>query len=104
MTTIIYETKITFKYLMNRTKRELATWILTQLDFIADLENFHPRAMKLMRKKKNFIVIACDEPYFEMAYHQIKLEELLKGTWTEEDERIYQSCVSSISMPIKRSK
>jgi hypothetical protein len=63
---------------------------------VSDLESFHPRAVKLMRKKKPFIVVANDEPYFEMVYHQIKLEELLKGTWTDEDERVYQSCVSSI--------
>jgi len=62
-----------------------------------NLEKFHPRAMKLMRKQKNFIVIAYDEPYFEMAYHEIKFAELLKGTWTDEDERIYQESISGVS-------
>lgn len=73
----------------------LAQWV--QQIVVDDLETLHPRAMKLMRKNKPFIVVASDEPYFKMAYDQIKLEELLKGTWTEEDERRYQElCVSSI--------
>ncbi len=76
---------------MNKTKSDLATWVLSQLDFIEDLEKFHPRAMKLMRKKKNFIVIACDEPYFKQAYDLIRYSENLKGAWTAEDEQVYQS-------------
>lgn len=72
---------------------QLAQWV--EKISIADLENFHPRAMKLMRKKKPFIVIAKDEPYFKMAYDQIKLEELLKGTWTKEDEHLYQELCKS---------
>ena len=58
---------------------------------IASFEAFHPRAVKLLRKQKNFIVIAEDEPYFAEAYSLIRKNEMSKGTWTEEDERIYQS-------------
>lgn len=50
------------------------------------LESFHPRAMKLMRKRKHFIVVACDEPYFMDVYSLIADEETKKGTWTPEDE------------------
>ena len=75
-------------------------------NFLCDLENalreydgnfdFHPRAAKLMIKRKPFIVVAHDEPYFLEIYTKIKLEELLRGTWTKEDEKIYQDYVLSI--------
>lgn len=63
---------------------------------IASFEAFHPRAVKLLRKQKNFIVIAEDEPYFAEAYSLIRKNEMSKGTWTEEDERIYQSAQHSV--------
>ena len=69
------------------------------LDFLLDesgLESFHPRAMKLMRKKKKFIVIADDEPYFLKAYQMIRNNEQREGTWTEEDERIFQSTMPKV--------
>jgi hypothetical protein len=62
---------------------------LTRLRVIAQAAEFHPRATKLMLKEKNFIVIAEDEPYFSKAYAMIRVYELAKGTWTEEDERLY---------------
>ncbi len=57
---------------------------------LTEFEKFHPRAAKLMRKKKNFLVIAEDEPYFMFAYNIIKGHEMAKDTWTEEDERNFQ--------------
>lgn len=54
------------------------------------MQMFHPRAMKLMRKQKNFLVVAEDEPYFERVYSTIRENELEKGTWSKEDERRYQ--------------
>lgn len=51
---------------------------------------FHPRAMKLIGKKKPFIVIAEDEPYFLRAYGLIRYHEWKKGTWSEVDEAWYQ--------------
>lgn len=61
------------------------------------LESFHPRAMKLIRKKKPFIVIAIDEPYFVKAYNLIRDYEKQKCTWSEEDEKIYKElCESSL--------
>jgi hypothetical protein len=66
------------------------------LEIASAWEELYPRAFKLMDNRKTFVVVASDEPYFKMVYDQIKLEELLKGTWTDEDERAYQACVSSI--------
>ena len=57
---------------------------------LEEAEQFHPRAMKLLRKKKNFIVVAEDEPYFIQAYNMIRDHEIQKGTWSDEDERIYK--------------
>ena len=49
-----------------------------------------------MKKKKNFLVVAEDEPYFEAVYCVIRSSETLKGTWTEEDERIYKSMMGRL--------
>ena len=57
-----------------------------ELISIEQFDSFHPRAMKLIRKQKPFIVIADDEPYFDEAYRLIRAHEEAKGTWTEEDE------------------
>lgn len=51
------------------------------------LESFHPRAMKLMRNGKGFVVVAEDEPYFIQVYGMIRCHELEIGRWTDEDER-----------------
>ena len=56
---------------------------------IDELENFHPRAIKLMRKRKPFLVVACDEPYYLAVYDMIRQWEMAKGTWTKEDESCY---------------
>jgi len=56
---------------------------------IKSFDSFHPRAMKLMRKRKNFLVIAEDEPYFLDVYREIRKHEQKSGRWTEEDEIYY---------------
>ena len=58
---------------------------------IEEFEKFHPRAVKLLRKKKQFIVIAEDEPYYLQAYALVRSEEKRIGRWTSEDERAYQA-------------
>lgn len=58
-----------------------------------DMEQFHPRAMKLLRKQKNFIVIADDEPYFREAYAMIRDNEIKIGRWSAEDEQAYQNAL-----------
>jgi len=59
-------------------------------DNYAEAVAFHPRAMKLIGKRKNFIVIADDEPYYFDAYRMIRRCEVEKGTWTPEDEQIFK--------------
>ncbi len=56
-----------------------------------DFVSFHPRAAKLIEKKKNFVVVAEDEPYFMVTYGVIRKYEREKGTWTEEDEQNYRA-------------
>jgi hypothetical protein len=62
---------------------------------ISDIEK--TRAGKLLWKKKPFIVIANDEPYYLDVYATIREHEQNKGTWTEECERQYQEAVASSS-------
>ena len=44
------------------------------------------RAGKLLLKKKPFIVVADDEPYYMDVYKMIRKHESTKGTWTEHCE------------------
>jgi hypothetical protein len=55
----------------------------------------HPRAVKLMRKRKPFIVIAVDEPYFKRAYDMIREHEQAKDQWDECDEERYCTLVAT---------
>lgn len=57
---------------------------------ITEFERFHPRAVKLLRKRKQFVVVACDEPYFMKVYSLIRVYEMHKGSWSEVDERVYR--------------
>ena len=52
------------------------------------------RAGKLLVKRKPFIVVANDEPYFEMVYETIRENERIKGTWTPEDNDRFLAAVS----------
>lgn len=93
MSTMIVETKITHKYLMNKLKSDLVNMIFELLDRVEEIEkfeSFHPRAVKLLRKKKNFVVIATDEPYYMQTYSWIRREEQRKGTWSDQDELCYR--------------
>lgn len=59
-------------------------------DKLCEYENLlgNHRAGKLLRKGKSFITVAIDEPYFRHVYLVIRLHEMSKGTWTEQDEEI----------------
>jgi hypothetical protein len=50
---------------------------------------FHPRAWKLMQKRKPFVVVANDEPYYFKVYALIRSYETYAGRWTQEDEDYY---------------
>lgn len=65
------------------------------LDFHQQVFGFHPRATKLMGKRKPFLVVACDEPYYHQVYDLIRDHEMLKGTWTQEDQWHYDDAFSS---------
>lgn len=77
----------------NSPVNELAAEVEHLRKLIDDSFAFHPRAMKLIRKRKNFIVIAEDEPYFMVAYTMIRANEKENGRWTMEDEEAYQSFI-----------
>lgn len=62
---------------------------------LQDATNFHPRAMKLISKRKNFVVVAEDEPYFWEVYAKIRAYETRKETWSADDERNFQDAWSS---------
>jgi len=62
--------------------------------FFQNTLDFHPRAAKLMFKRKDFIVIAHDEPYFIVAYEMIRQHEKEKGTWSDDDETQYMNYVT----------
>jgi hypothetical protein len=58
---------------------------------LADAEEFHPRAMKLIRKRKNFLAVADDEPYFMAVYYMLRGVEQQFGRWTDDDEAKFQA-------------
>ena len=61
---------------------------------LARYEAFHPRAMKLIKKGKPFIVVAEDEHYFLEVYKMIRTHEKLIDRWTEHDEVEFQDAVA----------
>ena len=64
------------------------TWTSDEIDILT-------RATKLMGKRKSFLVVACDEPYFRQVYDLIRDHEMQKGTWTHEDQWHYDDAFSS---------
>ena len=62
---------------------------------------FHPRAAKLMRKRKPFIVVAIDEPYFRDVYDLIRDHEMLKGTWEIQDQNGYLDLIQIWETAVK---
>jgi hypothetical protein len=63
--------------------------LLDEIDDLHNMLDFHPRAYKLMRKRKPFLVVAIDEPYAKDVYDLIRDHEMDKGTWTIEDQNYY---------------
>jgi hypothetical protein len=57
---------------------------------LAEYEAFHPRAMKLLHKRKNFLVVAEDEPFFFKVCNLIREHEKEIKCWADEDENWYQ--------------
>jgi len=51
--------------------------------------------MKLMRKRKNFVVVADDELYYIDVYQTIRAAEQKAGRWMDEDEARYQVALAN---------
>jgi hypothetical protein len=68
-----------------------------EVERLREANDFHPRAAKLMAKRKNFVVVAVDESYFYSVYFMIRDNEVKKGTWTEDDERRYLAAIEEYS-------
>lgn len=58
-----------------------------------EMKKFNPRAMKLMEKKKAFVVVAYDEPYLKEVYDLIRYNEMKEGRWTLDDESNYLDAI-----------
>ena len=63
------------------------------LENMEETIRFHPRAWKLMLKKKPFLVVANDEPYYKDVYILIRQHQLMEEDWTEEDEMFFQAAM-----------
>lgn len=76
----------------------------TTIKEFRDVFEFHPRAAKLMRKRKNFLAVAIDEPYFSDVYGMIRENEKQKGTWTGEDEQLWRDALYRVGVDPDGSK
>lgn len=53
---------------------------------IDQLRDKYPRAMKLMERGDEFLVVKCSEPYAKRVAQEIRLHEGEKETWTDDCE------------------
>lgn len=49
------------------------------------------RAGNLLKRGKHFVVVSWTEEYFNQVYAMIRASEKAHGTWTDEDEAVYQA-------------
>lgn len=75
--------------------------LLKQISIFKIEHAFHPRAAKLMRKRKPFVVVAIDEPYFRDVYDLIRDHEMLKGTWEIQDQNEYLDLLQIWKVAVK---
>ena len=77
-----------------RASIELFVREITRLNnHIAMIKSLYPLAYKLIAKKKSFIVVAIDEPYYKDVYEMIRDEEIKQDDWSDQDEEIFiRSC------------
>ena len=64
-----------------------------EIDQYKKFQIFHPRAIKLLEKEKNFLVVAVDEPYYMQVYDLIRKHECETGRWSDEDEITYMNAL-----------
>lgn len=77
--------------------RRVRDFAQTAQAHIAQLEaalNFNERAAKLSLKRKPFIVVANDEPYFMRVYAMIRSFEMEKGRWNDADEQAFRAALN----------
>ncbi len=78
--------------------KELAEKLQKERDYfqkeLDEAKMLYPRAMKLIGKKKDFLVVACDEPYFRDVYQTIRFNEIRNGRWNSEDEGKYLDAIA----------
>lgn len=55
------------------------------MTLLGEYRNKYPRAMKLIEKGAEFLVVKTNEPYAKQVMAMIKQEELKQGTWTGGD-------------------
>lgn len=58
-----------------------------------EMELFHRKAWKLLVQRKNFVVVAEDEPFFIDVYAFIRVQKQKEGDWSEFDEYRYERCL-----------
>jgi hypothetical protein len=68
-------------------------------DDLTELQRKYPRAMKLMQKGAEFMVVKCDEPYAPEVAGLIRQTEQANGTWTNADSDWVVEHVGSILRP-----
>lgn len=64
-------------------------WSDGEEENIGEAIKTNPRAWKLMKKKKDFVVVASDELYYMEVYGLIRFWEIDKGRWSSEDAACY---------------
>ena len=76
-----------------KSAENLACSFINGLELVA-MEKFHPRAVKLLRKRKAFVVVAEDEVYFPAVYAMIREDEISKERWTMDDQWEYEQTLA----------
>jgi len=78
--------------------------LVNRLPELIEFEKFNPRAVKLLRKQKPFVVVAEDEVYFPDVYAMIRADEISKARWTMDDQWEYEQMLAKIEARSKRGE
>ncbi len=54
------------------------------------------RLKKVLRSKKDFLIITETEPYYQNVYFLIRNHERIKGTWSEDDETRFRESLYKV--------
>jgi sulfite reductase beta subunit-like hemoprotein len=76
----------------------------TELLALREQNEFHPRAAKLMSKRKGFVVVAQDESYYPVVYAMIRNHEIKSGRWNDIDEIAYRQSIGLPPLPSATEK